>query len=427
MPIFGLQYASRAVGLLLQALLIMSGLDRKAGEWLWRRINEPAGGGASHKPLGMSCLAKGARMPTAVGINDRLSHNQSWTAASFARMRRERNQMSNNELVRETKGGAIIRAIALLVVSLLIDHTCTGATATFQSGTGAPFGSGAYTGAEDTMLLSNTGAQEDQNFGARSDFEVGERVLFTSYPRHILIRFDVTSFAGRFLSISNVTLRLYVTFANEINAGDTILVHRLSAANANWVEGTEVGANIGDPPDIGMSTWARKVQGAANWAGSAGASTPGVDYISTPVASYPYGWEIVGTYIDLVFTNISFFTDWISGTNSGLLLRTATQLNSAIGFASSQSATREWRPQLVVHYTPTTPETNVLSIRVSQVELCWPSMSNTLYQVQYRSDLTTNIWTDLGTPVQGNGLTNCIYDAVLPGQPQRFYRFVTSP
>lgn len=68
-----------------------------------------------------------------------------------------------------------------------------------------------------------------------------------------------------------------------------------------------------------------------------------------------------------------------------------------------------------------------LSIRFSQVEVCWPSVSNQMYQVQYRSELTTNMWTDLGTPVLGTGATNCIYDAIAPGQPRRFYRHVELP
>jgi hypothetical protein len=65
-----------------------------------------------------------------------------------------------------------------------------------------------------------------------------------------------------------------------------------------------------------------------------------------------------------------------------------------------------------------------LTIRVSQVEVCWNSRSNDTYQVQYRSDLTTNTWSPLIQCVPGNVSTTCIQDAVLLGQPQRFYRVV---
>jgi hypothetical protein len=64
----------------------------------------------------------------------------------------------------------------------------------------------------------------------------------------------------------------------------------------------------------------------------------------------------------------------------------------------------------------------LLTIRASQVELCWNSKSNFTYQVQYRSDLTTNVWTSLVDCVQSTGSTSCIYDPVVVGLPQRFYR-----
>ena len=70
----------------------------------------------------------------------------------------------------------------------------------------------------------------------------------------------------------------------------------------------------------------------------------------------------------------------------------------------------------------------VLSIRVSQVvEICWDSRTNWTYQVQYCSELTTNSWADLGAPIDGSGTRNCIYDAMIPGQPQKFYRVIASP
>jgi hypothetical protein len=337
--------------------------------------------------------------------------------------------MNNMITTRHSQGTGTAKALVMLLASIISHHACPAAVSSFQNGAAAPFGGDLYTGCQDAMLVSNNGNQTDQNFGGRSDFEVGESPSIPSSPRHTLIRFDVTSFAGQFLSISNVTLRLFVTADSSVVNGDVLQAFSVAAANSNWIEGSGVFGNIGDPADVGMSTWAQKIHGSANWAGSAGASTPGVDYVSTPLATFRYGLTnvAVGTYVDLVFTNTNFFLDWIAGTNSGLLLRTASQADSALDFASSQSTTLEWRPQLIVRYTSNKPETNVLSIRLSQVELCWPSTSNTLYQVQYRSDLTTNIWTDLGAPVQGSGSTNCIYDAILLGEPRRFYRFVTIP
>lgn len=61
-----------------------------------------------------------------------------------------------------------------------------------------------------------------------------------------------------------------------------------------------------------------------------------------------------------------------------------------------------------------------LTIRASYVDVCWSSRTNITYQVQYRSDLTTNVWVDLGSPVVGNGLLNCVTDPI--SGPQKFYR-----
>ena len=69
----------------------------------------------------------------------------------------------------------------------------------------------------------------------------------------------------------------------------------------------------------------------------------------------------------------------------------------------------------------------LVTIRASQVEVCWNSISNLTYQVQYRSTLTTNTWTNLGSPVIGSGSTYCITDKVPLGEPRRFYRVLTSP
>ena len=68
-----------------------------------------------------------------------------------------------------------------------------------------------------------------------------------------------------------------------------------------------------------------------------------------------------------------------------------------------------------------------VSIRVSEVELCWPTVTNVLYQPQYRTSVAINTWTNLGSPLPGTGSTVCLRDAVEAGSPQKFYRVTTSP
>jgi hypothetical protein len=98
----------------------------------------------------------------------------------------------------------------------------------------------------------------------------------------------------------------------------------------------------------------------------------------------------------------------------------------AIGrvFASTGSTATIGDP-LYSHPTQFTFEPPPLvTIRASQVEVCWNSISNLTYQVQYRSDLTTNVWTSLGGCIRSTNSTSCVYDPTVVGQPQRFYRAV---
>ncbi len=67
------------------------------------------------------------------------------------------------------------------------------------------------------------------------------------------------------------------------------------------------------------------------------------------------------------------------------------------------------------------------TIRVSEVEVCWNAASNRVYQVQYRSALTSNAWNNLGSPIAGSGATACITNKVLTGETQRFFRVLPLP
>ena len=98
-------------------------------------------------------------------------------------------------------------------------------------------------------------------------------------------------------------------------------------------------------------------------------------------------------------------------------------IGRVVGFSSSTATTGTIFPN--THVTQFTFEPPPLvTIRASQVEVCWNSISNLTYQVQYRSDLTTNVWTSLVDCIRSTNSTSCVYDPIVVGQPQRFYRVV---
>jgi hypothetical protein len=80
---------------------------------------------------------------------------------------------------------------------------------------------------------------------------------------------------------------------------------------------------------------------------------------------------------------------------------------------------------VVANLLPATPVK--ASIRVASVEICWPSISNRTYQVQYRASIGSNTWENLQAPVPGSGSTQCVVDHVAADQPRRFYRVIPVP
>src|SRR6185503_19103207 len=117
----------------------------------------------------------------------------------------------------------------------------------------------------------------------------------------------------------------------------------------------------------------------------------------------------------------------IEGDGSAVTFDTVLSGDPAIGrvFANSSSTATTgtiWADTHVTQFTFEPPP--LVTIRASQVEVCWNSISNLTYQVQYRSDLTTNLWTSLGGCIRSTNSTSCAYDPIVGGQPQRFYRVV---
>jgi hypothetical protein len=97
--------------------------------------------------------------------------------------------------------------------------------------------------------------------------------------------------------------------------------------------------------------------------------------------------------------------------------------NQVINFSSSTGTSGGFLPTpKPTQFTFEPPP--LVTIRAAQVEVCWNSISNVTYQVQYRSDLTTNVWTSLVDCVRSISPTSCIYDPIVVGQPKRFYRAV---
>jgi hypothetical protein len=244
-----------------------------------------------------------------------------------------------------------MRAIPLTLACLwllMVAAPSQGEVVKFKDGDPVPFLGGTYDGTEDTTLLLQGGNTFD-NWGGRTNMEIGG--FGGTNFRHVLMRFDITALAGQYQSIDAVTLRLYYAVNPGNNVAGTVNVYQLASANADWVEGISSGyANNGE------STWRQKHFNQTPWAGTAGASAEGTDYLSGPVASSPYAAHpTVNTPLDFVFTDVSFISDWVAGNNPGLFLRTVAEASvtgRAIMHTREENIVGAYEPELIVTYTP---------------------------------------------------------------------------
>ncbi len=194
-----------------------------------------------------------------------------------------------------------------------------------------------YTGTEDTMLLSADG----RNFGGMSYMEIKE---YSGSGRG-LVRFDLSDLDITNLDISSATFSMYCYQKGGGGTTSTTLFE-VSSANGDWVEGT------GTPGTVtGASTWSYKHYTTGNWAGSAGCSTAGTDYVSTGLATAS---GASGTWVTwtLSAAGLELLEDWADGakTNTGFYLRHTT--GNRLNYRSSEYSTVSYRPKLDITYTP---------------------------------------------------------------------------
>ena len=71
------------------------------------------------------------------------------------------------------------------------------------------------------------------------------------------------------------------------------------------------------------------------------------------------------------------------------------------------------------------PQVIPSEIKVSVVDLCWQTTTNGLYQVQYRTNMTTSPWFDIGRTLPGTGLRMCVPVDMPAGQAGKFFRVLS--
>ena len=219
-----------------------------------------------------------------------------------------------------------MRRILLFALLLLPSLSPAQTTVTFQN---APNGFG-YTGGQDTDLSAKT---PTLNLSTASGVGIGR---FTNFVFRPLFRYDLSSIAGAYSSITQIQFTL--TTVQPPAGANTLLLHEVDALNSNWIETS--------------ATWNTK-DGTNPWDGGVGLGTSGYGSILDSESYTSSTTSITFTITGPAAT--SLVNDFTSASNPGFVI---TSLNEATGndnfyFETGTLDSGVDKPKLSITYVPT--------------------------------------------------------------------------
>lgn len=165
--------------------------------------------------------------------------------------------------------------------------------------------------------------------GVPNNYGTADSIQLVPDARKGLLRFPLDSISSS-ATCSAATLQLSVTQGSGI----TLSLYKIMDANGNWAETT--------------CNWDYKVIATSTaWAGSAGLSTAGTDFVNTNLVSSSFS----SPNYTLTFnaSGLAVLQDWFGdASNNGLLLIGSS---TTYYIASKEYATESYRPKLTVTYT----------------------------------------------------------------------------
>ena len=172
-----------------------------------------------------------------------------------------------------------------------------------------------------------------------------------------LIRYVLSSIPSNAES-SSASLKLIKVSGVVSSLAQTLTMYKIADANGDWIEGTKnkMTAGAGEP------CWnAKEADGSGGvttaWAGSAGLSTAGTDYVNTSLGSVGTNRvDAIGTEYTIAInaSGLTVLNSWFGdATNNGFLLYGAYGYGHA-GLGSSENTTEAYRPVLSITYTAAT-------------------------------------------------------------------------
>src|SRR3990167_347459 len=198
-----------------------------------------------------------------------------------------------------------------------------------------------YIGVEDNRVDSNN---DTYNNGIHPNGYTGDNGGGRTLREHARYNFvDIPAGA----TCDSAVMSIYDTNWANRTADLTITLYEIATANGNWVEGTTMNA-----AEVGSPCWGFKIYNSVAWAGSAGMSTAGTDYVNTSLGSAVFTDGVSGyRTITLNASGKTKLEDWFGdATNNGFILF-GTGAGATWTEWQSRQGTDGQRPYLTVGYT----------------------------------------------------------------------------
>ena len=203
--------------------------------------------------------------------------------------------------------------------------------------------------AASTISIDVSGDTTLRQDEVTNNLGVANIIAISASTRRGLCRFDLSSIS----SLSVCVSAKLILYATSIIAG-TINVYKISDANGDWIQGTKNRTQAGS----GEPCWnAKAADGSGGvttaWAGSAGMSTAGTDYVNTVIATFTTESNLTSNEaMEIVFNEngLAVLQDWFGDvTNNGFLITHSSV--AAQSAHSLESLTPSYRPVLEITYT----------------------------------------------------------------------------
>lgn len=209
-----------------------------------------------------------------------------------------------------------------------------------------------YTGAADSSISNWYRPPQyttNLSFGGNGEIWVFERSAGGGENARSLIRFDLSGITGTIIAAQLVLTKSYQSANGSSYYNENIAVYRVADANKDWLPGTASYAQ-----QNGAAVWNQKSDPSTPWAGSAGLSSSGTDYVATALATATTG-VTVNVPITWTFNDVSFLNDWKANpaNNAGFFLKEINPvINGGNRFYSSNNSNVSYRPKLVLTVIP---------------------------------------------------------------------------